>query len=149
MTAMAETLSKATFMLHVVSAQEEIFSGPVAMVSATSVLGEIGILPHHSPLLTLLKAGEIRIHNVSGEDDFIYVSGGMLEVQPHVVTILADTAMRGEEIDEEAALRAKREAEDAIRNSVLYGDRDVANAELVKALAQLQTLADVKKKKRR
>jgi F-type H+-transporting ATPase subunit epsilon len=146
---MTATLSNATFTLHVVSAHEEIFSGTVRMVSVNTVLGEVGILPRHSPLLTLLRPGELRMQFESGEDEYIYISGGMLEVQPHLVTVLADTALRGEQIDEQAALQAKRHAEETIRTSILYSDRDEAQAELIKALAQLQTLADARKKKRR
>ncbi len=119
------------------------------MVSVASVMGELGILPQHSPLLTLLKPGEARIQLPAGDEEYVYLSGGMMEVQPTEVTILADTALRGEQIDEAAALEAKRRAEETIRTSVLYSDRDRANAELLKALAQLKTLADERKKRRR
>lgn len=138
-----------TLTLHIVSAHEQIFSGDVRMVSVSSVSGELGILPQHTPLLTLLKPGEARLRMPDGEEEYIYVSGGMMEVQPHEVTILADTALRGEQIDEQAALEAKRRAEEAIRTSVLYSDRDRAQAELLKALAQLQTLQDVRKRRNR
>lgn len=141
-------LSGSTMNLYVVSAHQELFSGPVKMVSVTSEGGELGILPNHSPLLTRLKPGEARITLPSGDVDFFYVSGGMMEVQPNEVTILADTALRSEQIDETAATEAKRRAEETIRSSVLYSDRDRAQVELLKALAQLKTLADARKKRK-
>ena len=141
--------SAPTLVLHIVSAHEQVFSGEVNMVSVTSIQGELGILPQHTPLMTLLKPGEARLKMPDGEDEFIYLSGGMLEVQPHEVTILADTALRGEQIDKQAALEAKRRAEETIRTSVLYTDRDYAQAEMMKALAQLRTLEDSRRKRKR
>ncbi len=138
-----------TFVLHIVSAHEQIFSGEVSMVSVTSINGELGILPQHTPLMTLLKPGEARLKMPNDDSEYIYLSGGMMEVQPHEVTILADTALRGEQIDEQAALEAKRRAEETIRTSVLYTDRDYAQAELIKALAQLRTLEDSRRKRKR
>ncbi len=144
---MADYLRKgATLQLEIVSAHGKVFSGPVRMVSVTSVAGELGILPRHTPLMTFLRPGEARLLTEEGEE-YIYVSGGFMEVQPFQVTILADTAMRGDEIDEQAAQQAKRKAEEAMEGSVLYSDRDSAYAELLKAMAQLQTLADARKKK--
>lgn len=137
-----------TFHLHIVSAHEDIFSGPVRMISVTGRSGELGILPRHTPLLTILKPGEARLQLPDGNEDYLYISGGLMEVQPTEVTILADTALRGEQIDENAATEAKRRAEETIRTSVLYTDRDRAQAELLKAIAQLKTLADVRKKRK-
>ncbi len=135
--------------LTIVSAHQQIFSGPVRMVSARSVVGDLGILPRHTPLLTLLQPGEVRIQMPEGDEEFIYVSGGMMEVQPFAVTILADTALRSDQIDEEAAQAARRKAEETIRNSMLFSDRDKAHAELLKAVAQLQTLQDARRRRKR
>jgi F-type H+-transporting ATPase subunit epsilon len=144
---MADYLRKgASLQLEIVSAHGKVFSGRVRMVSVTSVAGELGILPRHTPLMTFLRPGEARLLTDEGEE-YIYVSGGFMEVQPDMVTILADTALRGDEIDEQAAEEAKRAAEVAMENSVLYSDRDAAYAELLKAMAQLHTLADARKKK--
>ncbi len=147
---MGETATRdITLALRIVSAHEEIFSGSVRMVSATSVNGELGILPRHTPLLTLLRPGEVKILLASEEEIYLYVSGGMMEVQPFMVTILADTAARGEEIDEAAALEAKRRAEEAMREAVLYSERDAAHAEMVKALAQLRALEHARRRRKR
>lgn len=133
--------SDSSVLLHVVSAEQGIFSGPVRYVMARSTHGELGIFPRHTALLTRLDPGELRFLRVENdEEELLYVSGGMLEVQPHVVTILADAAQHGTEIDEAAALEAKKRAEEAMRDSVLAMDRDAAHAELLRALAQLRTL---------
>ena len=100
-----------TFHVDVVSAEEEIFSGTAEMLFAPGAMGELGIMARHTPLLTALKPGELRIQLGDGEEQHIYVSGGMLEVQPHVVTVLSDTAVRAKDIDEAAALEAKEAAE--------------------------------------
>ena len=102
-----------TIHVDIVSAEKEIFSGPAEMVFASAVMGEVGILPRHAPLLTQLRPGQVRIKTPSGEEEFFYVSGGMLEVQPHVVTVLADTAERAKDLDEAAAQQAKERAEQA------------------------------------
>jgi len=138
-----------TIALRVVSAEAELFSGEVRHLVAPATMGEVGIHPRHAPLLTRLNPGEIRIVDQRGDEDFIYVSGGILEVQPSVVTVLADVALRGDQIDEEAALIAKRKAEETMRKAVLFSDRDLAKAELLKALAQLKTLEDLRKKRGR
>ena len=135
-----------TMELHIVSAHGDVFTGTVSMVSAMAVNGDLGILPNHSPLLARLKPGMVRIRDSLGEQDYIYVSGGIVEVQPHLVTILADTALRGDEIDEQAARAARAEAQNAMASSVLYSDRDAAKLELMKALAQLQTLQEFRHK---
>ena len=99
-----------TVRCDVVSAHGEVFSGDVAMVFATGVSGELGITPRHAPLITQLKPGPVRVQDTNGEEQFFFVGGGIIEVQPHVITILADTAMRGDDLDEAAARAAKAEA---------------------------------------
>jgi F-type H+-transporting ATPase subunit epsilon len=131
--------------VDVVSAEEAIFSGQARMVVAPAVMGEVGILPRHTPLLTHLKPGTVRVITPQGEEEPYYISGGMLEVQPHQVTILADTALRAGDIDEAAALEAKRRAEAALRERA--SEQDLANVEqeLIRAAAQLQTLRALRK----
>jgi F-type H+-transporting ATPase subunit epsilon len=119
------------------------------MVSVQSVTGELGILPRHAPLMTFLAPGEVRIRTEADEEEYVYVDGGFMEVQPDIITILADTALRGDDIDEEAAQRARRAAEEAMRTATLYSDRDLAQVELIKALAQLRTLEDTRRRRRR
>jgi F-type H+-transporting ATPase subunit epsilon len=128
-----------TMHVDIVSAEKEIFSGTAELVVATLVNGEIGILPRHTPLLARMKAGEVRVKTATDEL-FFYVSGGMLEVQPHVVTVLADTAARARDLDEAAALKAKERAEDAIKNRQADIDYAKAQAELAEAVAQLRTI---------
>jgi F-type H+-transporting ATPase subunit epsilon len=128
-----------TMHVDIVSAEEEIFSGAVEMVFAPAVMGELGILPRHAPLLTQLKPGEVRIR-VGGEEQFFYVSGGMLEVQPHVVTVLADTALRAKDLDEAAVLQAKERAELALRDKTSEFEYARAQSELAEAVAQLQAI---------
>ncbi|OGT20377.1 MAG: F0F1 ATP synthase subunit epsilon [Gammaproteobacteria bacterium RBG_16_57_12] len=137
-----------TVHVDIVSAEEEIFSGPAAMVFAPAAMGEVGILPRHTPLLTQLKPGEVRVVTPGGEEQFYYVSGGMLEVQPHCVTVLADTALRAKDIDEAAALEAKQRAEEALKDR--KGDIDYAKAqsELAEAVAKLQTIQRLRKQAR-
>ena len=135
-----------TMHVDVVSAEAEIFSGPATMLFAPGVMGDLGILPRHAPLLTRIKPGEVRIVTPEGEEQFYYVSGGMLEIQPEAVTVLADTALRAKDIDEAAALEAKEKAEKALADR--SGDIDYATteAELAQALAQLQAIQRLKKK---
>ena len=137
-----------TIHVDIVSAETEIFSGPAEMVFAPGEMGELGIAPRHTPLLTRLKPGEVRVKQAQGEDLFFFVSGGMLEVQPHVVTVLADTALRAKDIDEAAAIAAKDRAEQALRDK--KGDMDYARAqaELAESIAQLRTLEKLRKKGR-
>ncbi|HHF7347522.1 TPA: F0F1 ATP synthase subunit epsilon [Legionella feeleii] len=132
--------------LDIVSAEQEIFSGVVEMVIATGELGEIGIVPGHAPLLTVLKPGEIRVTHQGGAQEIYYVSGGMLEVQPHYVTVLADTVERAEEIDEAAALAAKARAEEAITHKGAELDYSRAAAELARAVAQIRAIQKLRKK---
>lgn len=134
-----------TTQLDIVSAEKEIFSGLVEMVVASAELGEIGIIPGHAPLLSLLRPGEVRVTLPGGEKELFYVSGGMLEVQPHHVTVLADAAERADDINEAAALAAKARAEEAIANKHADIDHSLAAAELTRALAQIRVLQKVRK----
>lgn len=129
-----------TIHCDIVSAEEEIFSGEAQMVIATGEMGELGIAPRHAPLITRLKPGQVRVQLAGGEEQFFYVSGGMLEVQPSVVTVLADTAIRAKDLDEAAARKAKDEAERALANRTDALEVAQAQAQLAQALAQLQAL---------
>ena len=131
--------------LDIVSAEQEIFSGVVEMVVATGELGEIGITPGHAPLLTTLKPGEIRVTHQGGTEEIYYVSGGMLEVQPYYVTVLADVVERAESLDEAAALAAKARAEEAIANKNSEVDYALATAELARAVAQIRAIQKMRK----
>lgn len=134
-----------TMHVDIVSAEEEIFSGPAEMVFAPAVMGELGILPRHAPLLTQLKPGEVRIR-AGSEEQFFYVSGGMLEIQPHVVTVLADTALRAKDLDEAKALQAKERAEQALRDKTSEFEYARAQSELAEAVAQLQAIKKLRDK---
>ena len=131
--------------VDIVSAEGEIYSGDAAMVFAPAIMGEIGIAPRHAPLLTNLKPGEVRVQTPDGEELMFFVSGGSIEVQPHVVTVLADTAIRAKDLDEKAALEAKRRAEAALETQ--EGEIDIAHArgELAAAMAQLRSLEKLRK----
>lgn len=131
--------------LDIVSAERQIFSGLVEMVVATGELGEVGITPGHAPLLTLLKPGEIRVTLPGGEQEIYYVQGGMLEVQPHCITVLSDVAERAEHLDEAAALAAKASAEAAMANKGGDMDYSVAAIELARAVAQIRAIQKVRK----
>jgi F-type H+-transporting ATPase subunit epsilon len=135
----------ATIHVDIVSAEGEIFSGEAAMVFAPAMLGDIGIAPRHAPLLTMLKPGEVRVQTPGGEEQLFYVSGGAIEVQPHVVTVLADTAMRAMDIDEAAALQAKQRAEEALAGRTDKMEVAEAQAELARAAAQLKALEKLRK----
>ncbi|GKX57334.1 ATP synthase epsilon chain [Leminorella grimontii] len=138
-------MAVSTFHLDVVSAESSLFSGEVQKIQVTGSEGELGIYPRHIPLLTAIKPGLIRIVKLDGEEEFIYLSGGILEVQPTAVTVLSDTAIRGQDLDEARALESKRKAEEHIRNS--HGDIDYAqaSAELSKAIAKLRVIELTKK----
>lgn len=131
--------------LDIVSAEREIFSGIVEMVVATAELGEVGIVPGHAPFLSMLKPGEIRITLPGGQQEIYYVSGGMLEVQPRSVTILADTVERAADLDEAAALAAKAHAEKLITAKNSDIDYSVAAKELAQAAAQIRALQKARK----
>jgi len=130
-----------------VSAEEEIFSGPATMLFAPGAMGDLGIYPRHAPLLTSIKPGEVRIVTEQGADEIVlYVSGGMLEIQPGSITILADTAQRASDIDEAAAMAAKERAEKLLSDQKDDVDYAAASAELAEAMAQLQAVQRLKKK---
>lgn len=131
--------------LDIVSAEQEIFSGVVEMIVATGELGELGITPGHAPLLTILKPGEIRVTRQGGVEDIYYVSGGMLEVQPYYVTVLADVVERADSLDEAAALAAKARAEEAIANKGVDVNYAMATAELARAVAQIRAIQKLRK----
>ena len=134
-----------TIRCDIVSAEKEIFHGNVSMVIATGEMGELGIAPRHAPLITRLKPGQVRLKLENGEEQFFYVSGGILEVQPQVVTVLADTAERAADLDEAAARKAKDEAERALANRVDALEIAEAQAQLAQALAQLQALEQLRR----
>ncbi|HWL63311.1 MAG TPA: F0F1 ATP synthase subunit epsilon [Steroidobacteraceae bacterium] len=133
-----------TIHVDIVSAEGEIFSGPAEIVFVPAIEGELGITPRHAPLLTLIKAGEVRVKTAEGEQS-VFVGGGALEVQPNRVTVLADTAVRAHDIDEAAALAAKQRAEEALANKVDKIDQAQALAELAQAAAQLKLLEKIRK----
>ncbi|PRH81700.1 F0F1 ATP synthase subunit epsilon [Arenimonas caeni] len=134
-----------TIRCDIVSAEEEIFRGDVQMVVATGELGELGIAPKHAPLITRLKPGQVRVILANGEEQFFYVSGGILEVQPQVVTVLTDTAIRAADLDEARAKEAKAEAERILANRGEAMEIAEAQARLAEALAQLQALERLRK----
>jgi F-type H+-transporting ATPase subunit epsilon len=140
---------KHTIQCDIVSAQEEIFSGQASMIFATGSVGELGISPRHAPLITQLKPGSVRVQQADGEEAFFFVGGGILEVMPHIVTVLADTAVRADDLDEAAATRAKEEAERELQDQT--GDMEIAEAQarLLEAAAQLRALDQLRKKGRR
>jgi len=135
-----------TMHVNIVSAEEEIFSETAEIVVAPAIMGEVGIHARHTQMLTPLKPGEVRITLVGGEEVSIYVSGGILEVQPHVVTILSDTAVRGGDLDETAALEAQKAAEQALKDRTGEMEIAEAQAQLAEAVAQLQTIKRIRSK---
>ena len=135
-----------TIHCDIVSAEQQIFSGIVEMVVATGVLGDLGVVYGHAPLLTALVPGPVRIVKPGGEEDVFYVSGGFLEVQPGVVSILADTALRASDMDEAAAEQARNEALVSIENKASEFDYGRASARLAEAAAQLRTLQKIRQK---
>jgi F-type H+-transporting ATPase subunit epsilon len=137
----------ATIHVDIVSAEGEIFSGEASMVFAPAIMGELGIAPRHAPLLTTLKPGEVRVQTPAGEEQFFYVSGGALEIQPHLVTVLADTAVRARDLDEAAAMQAKTRAEEALRDRGDKIDIAKAQAELAAAVAQIKAIEKLRKLK--
>ncbi len=136
-----------TIHVDVVSAEGEIFSGTAEEVFIPAEMGEIGVLPRHTPLISRLKPGEVRVM-MSGEETSIFVSGGMVEVQPHVVTVLADTGVRAQDLDEAKALEAKARAEEAMQNQEDTIEFAKAKSELLEAMAQLQLLEKIRKRAR-
>lgn len=135
-----------TIHVDIVSAESEIFSGAAEKVFAPAEMGEVGILPRHAPLLTRLKPGEIRVVLSADEEETFYVSGGILEIQPHTITVLSDTAQRASDIDEAAAVAAKERAEQAMKDRKGEADYASAEVELAQAVAQLRAIQGLKKK---
>ena len=130
--------------IDIVSAEGEIHSGEAKMIYAPAKMGEVGIAPRHAPLLTALKPGEVRVQSEDGKEYFFYITGGMLEVQPHLVTVLAATALRGEELDEVAAQEAQSQAEEALRGASEETDIKRAQLELAEANARYQAAQKLK-----
>jgi F-type H+-transporting ATPase subunit epsilon len=134
-----------TIHVDIVSAEGEIFSGAAKMVFVPASQGEIGIAPRHAPLLSMIKAGEVRVQTPDGQEQFFFVGGGALEVQPKKVTVLADTALRAKDVDEAAALAAKQRAEEALKGKIDAIEQAEALAELARAAAQLKLLEKLRK----
>jgi F-type H+-transporting ATPase subunit epsilon len=134
-----------TFHVDIVSAEEEIYSGTAEMLFAPAEMGDVGIMARHAPMLTSLKPGEVRVQTADGEEHTIYVSGGMLEVQPHVVTVLSDTAVRAKDLDEAAVMEAKERAEKAMADKSSDMEYAQAETELAEAVAQLRAISRIKK----
>lgn len=136
-----------TIHVDVVSAEESIFSGEARFVVLPGESGELGIYPRHTPLITRVKAGSVRIEMADGNEEFVFVAGGILEVQPNCVTVLSDTAVRGKDLDEEKANAAKQAAEDALKNAKTDLDLARASSELAVMAAQIAALRKYRQKK--
>jgi F-type H+-transporting ATPase subunit epsilon len=136
-----------TIHVDIVSAEGEIFSGPAEMVFVPASQGEIGVAPRHAPLLTSLKAGEVRVKLPGGDEQLFWIGGGALEIQPRMVTVLADTAARARDLDEAAALAAKQRAEEMLRDRKDAMEVAEAQAELLRAAAQLKAIEKLRKLK--
>ncbi|MDT7929016.1 MULTISPECIES: F0F1 ATP synthase subunit epsilon [unclassified Tepidimonas] len=136
-----------TIQVEVVSAEESIFSGPAKFVALPGEAGELGILPGHVPLITRIKPGAVRIEKADGEEEFVFVAGGILEVQPKVVTVLSDTAIRGKDLDEAKANEARKAAEEALKNAKSEVDLAKAQSELAIMAAQIAALRKYRQKR--
>ena len=134
-----------TLQVDIVSAEGEVFSGAATMVFAPASQGDIGVAPRHAPLLSMLKPGEVRVQTPEGQEQFFFVGGGAIEVQPHHVTVLADTALRAEDIDEAAAIAAKQRAEELLKDRSGLITHAQALTELARATAQLKVIARLRK----
>lgn len=132
--------------LDIVSAEEKIFSGNVKNIIAAAMMGEVGIYPKHTPMITPLKPGEVKIITEEDEEKLFFISGGVIEVQPDIVTVLADTAIRGEDLDEAKAEESKKRAEEALADKSDNIDAAKALAELAQAAAQLKVIETIRKK---
>lgn len=137
-----------TIHVDVVSAEEQIFSGEAEFVALPGEAGELGIYPKHTPLITRIRPGAVRIQTTNGGEEFVFVAGGILEVQPNGVTVLADTAIRGGDLDEAKAQEAKRQAEELMQNQDATIDYAKAQAELAAAIAQLAAIQKLRSKGR-
>mgnify|MGYP002144905997 CR=1 FL=1 len=135
-----------TIHVDVVSVEESVFSGEARFVALPGEIGELGIYPRHTPLITRIKPGSVRIEKADGGEEFIFVAGGILEVQPDRVTVLSDTAIRGKDLDEAKALDAKRLAEEALQNQGSALEYAKAQSELASALAQIAAINKLKKR---
>ena len=135
-----------TLHVDIVSAEAEVFSGTATMVFAPAEMGEVGIAPRHAPLLSRLKPGEVRVQTQEGEELSFFVSGGMLEIQPHVVTILSDTAIRADDLDEAQALEARDRAEKLLVDKSADIDYAKAQAELAQSMAQLAAIKKLRER---
>ena len=135
-----------TIQVDIVSAEEQIFSGEAYMVFAPAIMGDLGIAPRHTPLISPLKPGEVRLDMGDGKEEFFFISGGILEVQPHLVTVLSDTAIRADDLDEAAALEAQKRAEAALTDQKSELDVAKAQAELASAAAQIAAIKKIRKK---
>ncbi len=138
----------ATMQCDIVSAEKEIFSGRVSMVIATGTIGELGILPGHAPLLTGIRPGPVTLRFEDGEEDIFFASGGFLEVQPGIVTVLADTALRADDIDEAAAVESRERAEHDLSEQAADFDFSLATAQLADAAGRQRTLEELRKRRR-
>jgi F-type H+-transporting ATPase subunit epsilon len=136
-----------TIHVDVVSAEESIFSGEAKFVALPGEAGELGIYPRHTPLITRIKPGAVRIEKADGTEEFVFVAGGLLEVQPHCVTVLSDTAIRGKDLDEAKAVSAKAAAEEALKNAKSDIDIAMAQSELAVMAAQIAALRKYRQKK--
>jgi F-type H+-transporting ATPase subunit epsilon len=136
-----------TIQVDVVSAEESIFSGMAKFVALPGESGELGIMPGHTPLITRIKPGAVRIEREDGSEEFVFVAGGILEVQPHHVTVLSDTAIRGKDLDEAKANDARKQAEESLKNAKSDIDMAMATSELAILAAQLSALRKYRQKK--
>ncbi|MCH8105547.1 MAG: F0F1 ATP synthase subunit epsilon [Proteobacteria bacterium] len=135
-----------TIHVEIVSAEEQIFSGEAEMVYAPAIMGEVGIAPRHTPLISPLKPGEVRLDMGGGKEEFFFISGGILEIQPHMVTVLSDTAIRADDLNEAAALEAKKRAEAALEDQKSDFDVAKARAEIASAAAQIAAIKKWRRK---
>ena len=139
----------ATIQVEIVSAEENIWSGQGTMVFAPGIMGELGIAPRHTPLITQLKPGDVRVQTEDGKEEFFFISGGILEVQPDIVTVLSDTAIRAHDLDEAKAIEAKKRAEDAMKDRGSEMDYARAKVELAQIAAQLRSIEKIKNLRKR
>ena len=136
-----------TIHVDVVSAEESIFSGEATFVALPGEMGELGIYPRHTPLITRIKPGSVRIQKAEGGEEFVFVAGGILEVQPHLITVLSDTAIRGKDLDEAKANEARKQAEEALKNAKSQIDVARASSELAVLAAQIAALRKYRDKR--